>query len=910
MPRELPSGRRGLEMGGGGYAEPRGTHPLNRGYRRRDLADMYEVSTDFASAEVQLWCELVEDQSTQGEDHPQVAMRLGRLSDLYQSAGIYAAAEPLRMRTVEILQRAYGERDIRYIEGVIGLARLYRASGAHRASETLYLKALEILRGSAGSDHPLYTTALLEQSDLYRALGELAAAAPLLNDLVEIARRNYGEQTREFAFALYDLAEFHLSSGDYVSAKEQFRRVLKIDRATRDETDPNIAASLNNMAYIHLILGEYVDAERLFRESQRIESTTRGLDHPDNASIMINLAWVLTATGRIDEAIELITQASAIDDGLIGRVVAICSEAQRMALLARVRSHEEMALSLIFRGDGRSSGALVSGLDLVIRRKALGAELLAAQRDLAREQSNALGPEQLAQLRQKIARVVMAGPDAEGAEEHGRLVGRLNHQMAELELDLARWVPRKDIWRGWREADHNRVALNLPEDSIFVEFVRLHVFNFNAVPCRGDPCWGPARYLAFVVPAREAASVRAIDLGEAAPIDELIRGLRRSITGEDVSAVRDMVVDRSSLNDVSPVDRGRAGAALRAAVFDPLVPFFHGRTRLLLAPEGDLCRLPFEVLPDRTGRSLIDDYAISYLSCGRDLLRHGVRSSVRPTAPLVVADPDFDLGVGDSSPTPALMPARTGRVARERVAAGGIFERLPGTRLEGEAVARLLGVHPWLGANALEGRLKAHCQSPAFLHIATHGFFLENQDEHARSPSPYALVPKRESNPIGVLDRLTGALPENPLLRSGLALAGANTWLRRGDAPIDAEDGLLTAEDIVDLDLRATELVVLSGCETGLGEIRTGEGVFGLRRAFFLAGARTLVMSLWKVPDGPTEELMEEFYHRLWAGVPKAEALRKAQLTMKAKDPDPFCWGAFICQGDPGPVPWGAIRGY
>ena len=140
------------------------------------------------------------------------------------------------------------------------------------------------------------------------------------------------------------------------------------------------------------------------------------------------------------------------------------------------------------------------------------------------------------------------------------------------------------------------------------------------------------------------------------------------------------------------------------------------------------------------------------------------------------------------------------------------------------------------------------------------------------------------------------------MLRSGLALAGANTWLKAGHPPEEAEDGLLTAEDVTGLDLLATELVVLSACETGLGQVHVGEGVFGLRRAFVLAGARTLVMSLWKVPDEPTRELMEDFYGRLLAGEGRAEALRQAQLAMKAKYPDPFYWGAFICQGDPSPL--------
>jgi CHAT domain-containing protein len=141
------------------------------------------------------------------------------------------------------------------------------------------------------------------------------------------------------------------------------------------------------------------------------------------------------------------------------------------------------------------------------------------------------------------------------------------------------------------------------------------------------------------------------------------------------------------------------------------------------------------------------------------------------------------------------------------------------------------------------------------------------------------------------------------MLRSGLALAGANTWLNAGNPPEEAEDGLLTAEDVTGLDLLATELVVLSACETGLGYVQLGEGVFGLRRAFVLAGAKTLVMSLWKVPDEQTRELMVNFYQRLLAGEGRADALRHAQLDLKARYPEPFYWGAFICQGDPSPLP-------
>jgi CHAT domain-containing protein len=204
-----------------------------------------------------------------------------------------------------------------------------------------------------------------------------------------------------------------------------------------------------------------------------------------------------------------------------------------------------------------------------------------------------------------------------------------------------------------------------------------------------------------------------------------------------------------------------------------------------------------------------------------------------------------------------------------------------------------------LDNQALETTLKA-CRSPRILHIATHGFFLPDvHRDPIQEKSGLAIFGELANNRLARLARI-----ENPLLRSGLALAGANTWLHGKDDLLlsEAEDGLLTAEDVTGLDLIDTELVVLSACETGLGDIQVGEGVFGLCRAFVLAGVKTLVMSLWKVPDQQTQELMTDFYRRLLNGTPRADALREAQLAMKQKYPDPLYWGAFICQGDPGPL--------
>jgi CHAT domain-containing protein len=155
----------------------------------------------------------------------------------------------------------------------------------------------------------------------------------------------------------------------------------------------------------------------------------------------------------------------------------------------------------------------------------------------------------------------------------------------------------------------------------------------------------------------------------------------------------------------------------------------------------------------------------------------------------------------------------------------------------------------------------------------------------------------------GRIERVAKGHIADPLLRSGLALAGAHTWMPGEHPALAAENGLLTAADVATMDLQGTELVVLSACQTALGDVHDGEGVSGLRRAFVIAGAQRLVMSFWKVPDLPTQELMSLFYERLRSGMSCPDALHHVQRLIRKRYVHPFYWGAFICQGDPAPLP-------
>jgi CHAT domain-containing protein len=279
-----------------------------------------------------------------------------------------------------------------------------------------------------------------------------------------------------------------------------------------------------------------------------------------------------------------------------------------------------------------------------------------------------------------------------------------------------------------------------------------------------------------------------------------------------------------------------------------------------------------------------------------------IKSKIKDREPVVFADPDFDLRSEETTERNTSDPSgpQTARLFGENFR----FPRLPGTRIEGENIAHLLGVQPLLAGRALKATLRS-CRSPRFLHFATHGFFLADEDTPVIGGlKTLGLLGSASFQDGTIYDwtLLSGSRIDNPLLRSGLALAGANTALRNGTTPPEAEDGIVTAEDASSFDLRGTQLVVLSACDTGMGLIRTGGEVLGLRRAFKLAGATTVIMSLWKVPDSQTQELMDVFYKRILQGQPRVSALREAQLVIKAKYKHPGYWGAFICEGDPGPL--------
>jgi CHAT domain-containing protein len=327
---------------------------------------------------------------------------------------------------------------------------------------------------------------------------------------------------------------------------------------------------------------------------------------------------------------------------------------------------------------------------------------------------------------------------------------------------------------------------------------------------------------------------------------------------------------------------------------------------VFVAPDGDLNSISFAGLLDENGRYLVDRFAFHYLSAGRDLARLA-KQGESGQGLLALGDPDYD-AVGSSAGAPPVAVgaalAQIGYYHTRNVRSGcerlkGVsVPALPGTRREVELVASKWNraskepASVYFGSDASEERLKAESSGKRVIHLATHGYFLGDVCQPDVPGSAF------DGSGIGGVWEFVG---ENPLLLSGLFLAGCNLRGACADS-MGIEDGILTAYEVSAMNLEGTDLVVLSACETGLGDVKQGEGVYGLRRAFQMAGARTVVSSLWAVPDEATADMMSGLYERRAASIP--DTMRRMQL-QKIRDlrrhrkaDHPYTWAGFIATGD------------
>jgi CHAT domain-containing protein/Tfp pilus assembly protein PilF len=887
--RAEPLLRRSLQIREASFGKdhPNVAHSLN------NLANLCWSQGQSAKAEPLYRRSLAICEARLGPDHPEVATCLNNLGALYRAQGQYARAEPLVKRSLQIREARLGKDHPLVAESLNNLASLHQAQGQYARAEPLFRRSLDIYEARLGQDHPDVAHSLNNLAVLYRAQGRYAEAEPLLRRSLQIREARLGQGHPAVAQSLNSLATLHQEQGQYARAEPLFRRGLKIWEARLGQDHPDVATSLNNLAVLYRAQGQYARAEPLFRRSLDIYEARLGKDHPNVALSLNNLATLCASQEHWDQAVQTYAKARRRLRQQLHRVLPALTPHQQLTFLrAKVEANLYAALTLALRRRGEPGPAEQSAAWL-LNSKALTQQALTEPLLLARAGAHprltALH-DQLLEVRQRLARLTLAAPQPGQEPQRRRQLDDLAEQERQLTKKLGQKSGERLADPGWIELATVRQAL--PPDAVLIDIARFSVFDFRA---KGkEPRWQAARYAAWVIPPQGKGGVRLLDLGEAAPIEAAVKEVRQLLaaapnTLADQEAAAEQRL-RRALDDL-------AGRLLR-----PLAEHV-GKTRhWIVSPDAALWLVPWAALPLADGAYAIEKHRISYVVSGRDLVR--APDPAPGKGALVLADPDFDL-----------TPARGTKEANTALASRGLlpgaqlprFQRLPGTAREARAIAPLLerytGQPPAVrtGQEAREEAFKA-LRHPKVVVLSTHGYFLEDQDQalvpalaglESRGLKMTALDrPRPKGEKVQVL--------ENPLLRCGLALAGAN---RRNQAPEGAEDGILTGLEIVGCDLRGTELVVLSACETGLGKVNIGEGVAGLRQAFQLAGARTVMATLWQIPDRETTALMTAFFTHLAGKKGKAEALRQAQRDLiqqrraRGKAAHPFYWAAFTLTG-------------
>jgi CHAT domain-containing protein/tetratricopeptide (TPR) repeat protein len=834
---------------------------------------------------------------------PELRSILQLLGEIHLKLAAFASALPYLRQVADILKGEVGESSGPYGVAVTRLGQALIELQNHTEAETLYRRALQILQENGAAETVESVRVCSGLAVALAGVGKFQEAETCLKDALELQSRVGQHTDPERIVLILNLVNILQVTGAPGDGYLNELRTAARNCVTVSDESVNILIATGE---ILLKQGDYQAASGDLRRALEAGASIWPALSQSRIRAREALACALAGKEEIDEAIGLLTASEAERDTLMAQIFASLSENERTKYLKRAYTCLGAFLTLLIKKDKPAPEAVNLVWECSFRRKGAALDAMALQRRATpASEGKPQATLELSALRQKLNAMDLSGPSTQGEQNDHFLKQRedISKRIALLEEQEAR--RGADDFIAALKVSAADIRSSLPNNASLVEFVKFRTFTFG----RDFDADRPERYAAFLVQPLEATQL--VDLGPASLIDSLILRFRKANTPETVTLLEEQA---------DPLVAGLDPTLeLFRALADPILKRLEPRTDFLyIVADGSIGRVPFAALSNEQKIPVIEQFTVCYLTSSRDLFDKSTESA-EPSCPIVIGNPDFDFGRSSDIPaTPGVE----------------LFAALPGTLLEANLVASILGVEAWVGATVLKTRLQREC-SPLVLHLGTHGFFLENPIAELWEDSGMTFAIAGEHTIGG---RLIGTRIQSPLLRSGVALAGANTWLQFETPPPEAGNGILTAEDVTSMDLRGTGLVVLSACDTGLGDVRLGSGIFGLQRAFKIAGAKTIVMSMWKLDDLSTCLLMLLFYEEvIYSQTGCASALRKAQLALrnmtigmirKRCTSDcrfrslgaeignqffgledavrPFAneiyWGGFVCLGNPGPI--------
>jgi CHAT domain-containing protein len=836
-----------------------------------NLGELHQAQGEYGKAEPLLARALTMYESLFPKDrfpqgHPDLAASINNLAALHQAQGEYSKAEPLFARALRMTEALYPKE--RYPQGhpdlansLTNLAGLHQGQGEYGKAEPLYARALKMREAlfppaRFPQGHPDLASSLNNLAALHKEQGEYGKAEPLYVRALKMREALYPPARFPqghplLAASIDNLAALHKAQGEYSKAEPLFARALKMYEALFPPArylagHPDLALSLNNLGLLHQAQGEYGKAQPLFARALTMREAlfppARFLHgHPHLAASIISMAWLHEAQGDYEKAEPLFARALKMYGSSAAALAASAPEATALNYLGSLPRTRDAYLSAT-RHLPRVDGYLAvwqskAALSRIYERRHLA--VLAAESPQARSLWQSL-----LSLRRERETLLLAPAKPDRAKQRDKRLEGIDEDIRTKEADLRPLLPalkRSDELLRATPADLQKA---LPVGTAFVDVLRYVHFEQNPKVRGKKGEKRTPRYVAFVVTRR---GVKRVELGEARAIEEMLDLWRRAVV------------------EGSEAEQGYAARA-HALLWAPLREHLPAKKLVYVSPDAALNRLPWAALREsKSRRRLIEEHAVAVVPHGvllLDRLTEEKRAKQKKATLLAMGAVAYD-----RKPREATELALRGGPVAEKLK----WPALKGTDKELEQIVALAGKRDIIrreGDRAGVATLLADLPGVETAHLATHGFFAD-----ARFRTAFQLDPKLFGR--GRFDERRGVGSRSPLVLSGLVCSGANL-------PHTPNRGVLTAEAIVGLDLRRMNLAVLSACETGLGETAGGEGVYGLVRAFHIAGTRNVAASLWKVDDEATAALMVLFYRHLWGRKPlaPAEALRQAQLAL------------------------------
>ena len=771
-----------------------------------------------------------------GKYHPSVAITLDNLARLYKTQGKYEEALSLYQRALAVNENTLGNAHPSVATTLNNLAALYRAQGKYEQALQLYQRSLVISEKALGTAHPDVASTLNNLALLYDTQGKYEQALPLHQRALSIREKALGNSHPHVAIALNNLAGSYGAQGKYEQALSLHQRALSIREKALGNAHPHVAQTLNNLAELYGAQGKYEQALPLHQRALAIRENALGREHPDVAIVLNNLAGLYWAQGKLARAVDFFRRADAAQEQNIRVGILAASEQDKRLFMTTMI--DELHVYVAFALQTAHADAYRLAAARLFRHKGRVLDDMTVSLAALRQQASPESASLLAEylsVRSQYATLLQRGPGKVPAVQHRANLQSLRDRLGTIEREIAQGSKKFRLQR--QPVTVEAVQKALGRRTALVEWVRYEPFDPKArMP---EQRFGSPRYAAMVL--RPEGGPQWLDLGDAAEIDALVYQLRNRM-------------QRAHAESYSLAKQ------LHARILAPLMAGIGDAGHLYLAPDAMLSQISFAALMDQDGRYLIETHDLSYLTSGRDLLRMAESAEPKSSA-LIVADPEYG-------------QPRPGQLA---------FQPIPKAAEEANSVQSFLpGAQILRGTEAREKRI-IDMAAPEVLHLATHGQFLyadcglEDQDQHRCNDA---------------------------MLKSSLAFAGAN-----GGRDADGNDGLLTAYEVMGMNLFGTKLVVLSACDTGLGDanvttsagrsIGEADGLYGLRRAFVVAGAESQMVTLWKIDAYTTLDILTEYYRLLKQGMGRSEALRYIQLDMIRQGRHPYRWAGFILSGNP-----------